>query len=52
MDQLIVLQDVSLRCIELIQKLIFEVSEFHAELALQLDDIVPLLIDLWSLLLQ
>lgn len=52
LDQLIVLENVSFGCVELVEQLVFKVSEFHAEFTLQLDNVIPLLVYLGSLFFQ
>lgn len=52
LDQLIVLENVALRLSELIQELIFKLPKFDSEFSLELDDVVSLLVYLWSLFLQ
>lgn len=52
MDQLVVLENVAFRLSELIQELIFKLPKFDSEFSLELDDVVSLLVYLWSFFLQ
>jgi hypothetical protein len=51
-NQFVILEQVAFRLIQFVQQLVFKVSQLDSELALQLDDVVSLLIDLWSLFFE
>jgi len=52
LDKLIVLKDITFGLVEFVQELVFQLPQLHSELALELYDVVPLLVDFWSFFLQ